>query len=433
MSRGEGRRGRIALWQNLAILVLSLSAVLLLIIVGPLELSGENGLLQLSQLISGDADPPAEASDLSAVSAPVNLVLSNEYGRRGELLTTTLSESAARCGSLIREAVGSAYSPAEVEIGELSRTLEGSSLFMDFLFPLPAQVVASYFGTDFSADRSVRCLMLAATGKENCVLYLWDGEEAVWRYSTAVPESTLLSALSDIDVNGARFACEAGEDYDFLFPLTVLPGERVTRRVLSGATASGATDADRLLGVAGFNVHTNYRYPEGDGTQVIVESPRTLRIRPDGVVEYTGDSDTATGLFLAPAGAEEEPGAVVAALTALRLAEALLPHELSGSGRFFLTGMERGDSGWKITLGVHVEGVPVYHSDAANAAEVTFTGGAVTGFVLHCRSYTAGEEEYRLLPLAQAAAMAAGRKDAMLTVGYVDRGSDRVLPTWLLQ
>ena len=429
----RGSKRRIAVLQNLAILVLSLSAALLLIIVGPLELTGESGLFRLGQLISQDHQPEAEASDLSAVSAPINLVISNSYGRRGELLTTTLSESGAQCGSLIREAIGSAHSPVKASREDLRDALGSGSIFMDFLYSLPSQVVASFFGAEFEADFAVRCLLLASTGEGNCTLFFWNGEATAWRYGTAVPEDTLLVFLNATDVNGAWFAFEAGEDYDFLYPFTLLPAERVSEKVLSAVTSSTATDADRLLSVTGFNVHTNNRYPEEDGTQVIVESPRTLRIHPDGVVEYMGDTETAAELFWVPAGQEEAVTSVEAVLTALRLAETLMPRDLSGNGRFFITGMTEKEGDWQVTLGVHVDGVPVYHVDAANAMEIVFTGNVITAFTIHCRSYTAGEDDYALLPLTQTVAMAEGENGAMLTVGYVDRGNDQVVPVWLLQ
>ena len=86
-----------------------------------------------------------------------------------------------------------------------------------------------------------------------------------------------------------------------------------------------------------------------------------------------------------------------------------------------------------VTLGISANGMPIYYSDSTAAAEVVFTGGAVTGFTLRCRSYALTEETVTLLPLEQAAAIAAGEgEDVFLTAGYVDRGGDTAAPAWLL-
>lgn len=427
-----GKR-RSDLLQNAAILVLSLSAALLLAVVIPLELNGESGLARIGQFFAGEQAQGGQTSDLTHVAAPMNLVFTNSYGRRGELLTTTLSDTALQCGSLIREAAGSASAPEQVPAETLLEWLNGRGIFMDFLFPLPTQVAAGWFGAEYGGEGEVRFLLLSADSGENCALLLWDGSGEAVRCRTAVPSATLLDFLNSVDTNGARFAYEAGEAFSDLSPLTLLPADRLAARTLSAALPAEAVDPDRLLGVLGFNVHTNYRYPEADGTQVVVESPRTLRIQPDGLVVYAGDTESSGALFTIAAPAGEEPTAAGAALTALRLAEAVMPPELSGSGSFFLTGVRREGEGWRVTLGISANGMPIYFSDSTAAAEVVFTGGTVTGFTLRCRSYALTEETVTLLPLEQAAAIAAGEgEDVFLTAGYVDRGGDTAAPAWLL-
>jgi len=419
--------------QNLAILLLSLSAALLLLVVIPLELEGESGLTRLQNLLSGKQTSSAQAADLSAVAAPLNLVLTNDYGRRGELLTTTQADLAIQCGSLIREAAGSSGEAEAAAPDDLRRALQHQSLFMDFLFPMPVQVVAGWFGADFPDKLDVRCLAISAADEGTCSLFLWDGGEQLHRYATAVPASSLLEMLDSIDTNGASFACEAGPDYDALYPYTILPAQQVSLPTIGTSTPVEAISDERLLSVLGFNVHTNYRYPESNGTQVIVEYPRELRIQPDGTVVYTGDAESSAPLFTAPLSAEDgRLSADAAALAALRLANAVMPPELAGSGSFFLTGLEETADGWSVTMGVSAGGVPVYHANGSTAAEIHFTGGTITSFSLRCRCYTLAEKSYSLLPLAQAAAAVQDGSNTMLTTAYVDRGGETAIPTWLL-
>ena len=164
-----------------------------------------------------------------------------------------------------------------------------------------------------------------------------------------------------------------------------------------------------------------------------MESPRTLRVQPDGVVHYNGDSEDGAPLLSVPAAKDEPPSASGAALTALRLAEALWPSQFSGDGRFFLRGIQETAEGWRVSLGVCVGGVPVYYADDTNAMEVQFTGGVVTSFSLRCRCYTLLEERFTLLPLAQASAVAGDAAGGMLTAGYVDRFEETAVPRWLLR
>ena len=75
-----------------------------------------------------------------------------------------------------------------------------------------------------------------------------------------------------------------------------------------------------------------------------------------------------------------------------------------------------------------------YHAalaDGSHAASVTIDGQAITAFSLHCRSYTLSDTPALLLPIRQAAAIAAERYlNAELRVCYDDRGADAVGVSW---
>ena len=62
------------------------------------------------------------------------------------------------------------------------------------------------------------------------------------------------------------------------------------------------------------------------------------------------------------------------------------------------------------------------------------TGSTITYFRLQYRQYTAAEESYHLLPLAQAVHLAGGYEETVfLTKGYVDRGGETVRAQWLVR
>ena len=418
--------------QNLAILFLTLSAVFLLIIVIPLELEGENGLKKIERLLYTEQAPTAQSSDLSTIAAPLNLVLTNDYGRRGEIMTTSLSDTAVQCGSLIREAMGSATGMSAASAPDFQESLNVQNIFMDFLSAMPAEIIAGLFGADFSESCQARCLTLSAAGEDTCTLFLWDGGEQFLRFGTAIPISALQEYLSSVSTNDAKFAFAAGEEYAGLYPYTILPAGRISVNPLTVSTPSEAVSDKHLLSVLGFNVHTNYRYPESNGTQVIVEYPRELRIQPDGTVLYSGDTESTPELFIASPGADQIT-ASDAALTALRLAEEIIPPSFSGNAAFFLSHLEENEQGWNISLDVAVDGMPIYHSSGTSAAEFQFTGSTVTSFSIRCRQYLLSDQTISLLPVTQAAAVAGNSRNAMLTVAYVDRGGESASPFWMLR
>ena len=104
------RRGIEAL-QNLAIALLAASALLLVLLVVSYE-SGRDGRLPSWQELFPPAGEggTASASDLTALSAPVDIVVTNQYGRGSYLLTADDPAIKEQLTRLLQEALGSAGS-----------------------------------------------------------------------------------------------------------------------------------------------------------------------------------------------------------------------------------------------------------------------------------------------------------------------------------
>ena len=116
------------------------------------------------------------------------------------------------------------------------------------------------------------------------------------------------------------------------------------------------------------------------------------------------------------------------------MAYALLPGEVLLDTDFYFTGIEATETGYAITFDYMVDGIPVYLSSGDAAMEVRTTGSTITYFRLQYRQYTAAEESYHLLPLAQAVHLAGGYEETVfLTKGYVDRGGETVRAQWLVR
>ena len=425
-----GKR-RVALLQNACILFLSALAAALLVTVFSYESDGSGPIPSLNNFLSNPAaGESAPSSDLSGMAAPFNLVATSDQGRYGRMLASEVESSLLHSSNLLLEALGSAGSGAVVSEEIFLRALEGTSLFLDYLAPVPASILAGWFGADFTADLEIRYVLIAASGT-GTQLYLWDGVGEITRYDTAVEYTALESLILSFsaDFGDVAFAYEDPETYGHLSPYTVLSSEAAEAMVLTASLPALAGDVDTLLDMLDFNPHTIARYNLTDGIEV-VEFPRTFRVYHDGVIQYSGDADAASALYVIPSRGSA-PTQAEAVLAARRLAEVLLPEEVLPEADFYFTGIHPTESGYLITFDYLVDGIPVHLADGA-ALEVRTTGRAITYFRLQYRQYTAAEDTYHLLPLAQAIHMATAYENVFLTKGYVDRGGETVTAEWLV-
>ena len=439
-NNGMGKRQRGALLQNLSILCLSVMAVGLLVAVFSYEAGGDGPISSLSTLLGAPAASTGEpqSPDLGGMAAPFNLVATSEQGRYGRMLAGTAEREQLHASNLLLEALGSAGNSTVVTEEAFRAALEETGLFLDYLFPVPASVLAGWYGADFSGDAEVRYLLLSASGGEGAQLFLWDGAGSVYRYDTAVEQAVLEELIrsfrqeSGEAAGDVAFAFEDPETYGHLSPYTVLSSEAAQTMVLTASLPELASDVDTLLDMLDFNPHTIARYNLTDGIEV-VEFPRTFRVYHDGVIRYSGDVDDPSALYAIPA-AGETPTQAEAVLAARRLAEVLLPGEVLLDTDFYFTGIEATETGYAITFDYMVDGIPVYLSSGDAAMEVRTTGSTITYFRLQYRQYTAAEESYHLLPLAQAVHLAGGYEETVfLTKGYVDRGGETVRAQWLVR
>ena len=182
--------------------------------------------------------------------------------------------------------------------------------------------------------------------------------------------------------------------------------------------------AYNLLTALDFNAHTLSRYTESSGAEVVEESPRTLRIGPNGNVSFISRGTIASPLYRASG---TGLGEVLAA--GGRLASALAGG--TGSSSLFLQSVEETETGRVLRFRYQVDGIPVYFSDGSDALTVTFQGASVTGFPYRCRAYTPSEEApAALLPAGMAQAIAAAYPDSALSIGYEDDGSGYLTAQW---
>lgn len=411
----EQRRNRRNLVQNLLITLLSLSAVVLFT---------QTQLYNLN-LATGEtaaAGPAQSSAPAEALTAPVRAAVTGDYGRYGGVALTTGDPAFADpLGRRLLEALGSARDYVSSTEAEFLRALRGPSLYYDFLEPLPLSVLAGLLGGGEEVspreDLSARRLLIAAQDG-GTVLHLWDGGGNCFRASTAVSADSLEQVISRYEVGDASFAMDGGGPEQALDPCSLLPAQLPELPVFTlGDPLSVGTDW--LLSALGFNPRSRTRHTESNGTELIMDGDRTLRIRPDGSVHYqSGDEPT---LRIKAAG--ETPTAREAALGAGSLLEGLLS-PVSGEARLWFQSIRRSGDSTVLRFGYQLEGLPVRFQDGGFAAEATLTGNAVTALILRFRQYSQAEEASLLLPLPQALAVAAANPGKELSIGYVERAGE---------
>lgn len=412
----EQRRNRRNLVQNIPITLLSLTAAVLFT---------QTQLYNLNLTTSDTAPGPVQsAAPAAELAAPVRTAVTGDYGRCGGMTFTTADPAFADpLGRRLLEALGSAREYVSCGERDFLRALRGPSLYYDFLEPLPLSVLAELLGGGEAAspreDVSARRLLIAPQDS-GTVLYLWDGAESCFRASTAVSADSLEQVIGRYELGDASFAMDGKGPERSLDPCSLLPGQPPELSAFTlGDPLAGGTDW--LLSALGFNPRSRTRHTESNGTELIMDGDRTLRIRPDNTVHYqSGDEPS-----LRVKAAGDAPTAREAALGAGSLLSGLLS-PVSGEAQPWLQSLRRSGDVTVLRFGYQIGGVPVRFQDGGFAAEITLTGAAVTALNLRFRQYEAAEGDASLLlPLPQALAVAAAADPGQeLFIGYVERNGE---------
>lgn len=410
----EQRRSRRDLIQNIVITLLFLSAAALFTQTQLYSLD-----LGESAVLPGGGQTVAAPAQTAALTAPVRVAVTGTYGRFCSVtLTTGMEEFADPLGRRLAEALGSARSYAPCTEAEFLDALEGPSLYYDFLTPLPVTVLAALVdgGEDvrLEEDLTARRLVIAAW-EGGTALYLWDGGGALFRAATAVSTDSLSQAIGRYELGGAFFAQDREETENLLAPCSLLPETPPELPELT--LGDPLADTSWLLSALSFNPRTRTRYLESNGTELITDGDRSLRIRPNQSVYYQSGKDP----ILKVNAAGELPTLREAALGAGALLNTVMT-PVSGTAAPYLKSIRRNGTVTTLQFDYQTGGVPIRFADGGCAAEVTLTECTVTALTLRFRQYAASEEDSLLLPLAQALAVSARSPGKELTIGYVDGG-----------
>lgn len=198
---------------------------------------------------------------------------------------------------------------------------------------------------------------------------LWDGGSRYYQCATAVQRSALQEVLEQFDFGVSTFAFEE-EAGQHLAPLSLFPDPLPELPQLTAGDAAVSTET--LLTALGFNPHTNSRYVDSGGAEVIVEGDRVIRLGSSGALSYSSGGEAA----LTVEGSGTVPSASEAVSGALALLEQLLPE--GGETTLYLSAFRRTESETHLTFSYQFNGVPIHFADGSAAAEIILTGNIIS-------------------------------------------------------
>lgn len=412
--------------QNLALVLLSLSALFLL---GSMPLFHISWTDQVQSLLAPHpaSGGHAQSSTLADMFPSVHVMVTQdiEYRRYGRLYVPGDDPLLEQIIPLFQEALGSASETGASAELTLRSALDSPCLYLDLTTQLPLEAVAAWLGETVGFSREVRSMALTSEQEDTATLYLRSESGDIFRYNTALPVSAVREVCGSQTSNGSIFAYES--NYAPLAPYTVLVAETPDAPAVQ-TELPAAYSVYNLLTALDFNAHPLFRYTESSGAEVVEESPRTLRVSPDGAVSFTSRGEDSSPLYQVPA-AGEQPTMPECLSAAGRLAAALT--EGTGASPLYLRAVEMAEGGCTVRFGYHAGAIPVFFSDEKDALSVTISGAAITAFTYRCRAYTPTEDTSPLLPAAMAQAIASLYPEAGLSVGYVDGGAGPLAAHWL--
>ena len=435
MSFQQKKRSKLDTLQNIAITVLAVTAVLLFLWTQLYTFAPDGGALDT--LFNGPTAAPDNSATMTSteLQAPVRVAVSGDktYGRYASVTTTTADESFAPLKTFLQEALGSARSFSASSETVFFTALDRPSVYYDFLEPLPLSVLSGLVdGTSGEEQRVARQLVLFAAEDDTVQLVLCDGDGAYYQSQTAITGSDLTGVVNLFELGSGYFAFDytvLSDHYSRIAPTSLFLETLPQLPILS--VSADLPDESSLLEELGFNPHTNSRYTEANGTEVVVEGDHSVRFLPDGTIRYKGSDSETSEPELTVESVGDIPTLQEAASGASDLLNRLLSSYPSDAS-LYLMNIQLSGSGTTLYFDYQSGGIPIRQASGAPAAEVQLNGRRVSSLNLLLRQYTAETDASLLLPMKQTIAIAARQEGKELLIGYTDNGSNTSSAAWLL-
>lgn len=423
--KNKHNRSRVDLCQNLLIVLLTISAVVLLCLSPLVQSSGLSDLFSGRLTSSGDSSTTPQSIPVAAV--PVRMAVGFSHGLyAAQYDQDAVDDLFSQTAALLGEALSGVGKATAISGGQWQSLLSGQYIYFGYLEPVPLASLCTWLsGEDAPGKLSGSASAILLSPQESGALALCYQEgEHFYLCSTELDAALHLDAvLKSTAPNGAMFAFENEALADVLSPYVLFTGGELRAQTYAAASIplSDETRVTQLLTALNFSAQNQ---AEVSGDSIVVDGSETIWLYSDGHVRYYASGN---GRYTAENGLS---GAVSAAWS---LADSALS-PLCGDARLYLSSAQEEPSGqYTVTFGYLLNGSPVYLYDQGWAARFQVQNGFVTDFTLYPRCYTAGEESTLLLPADKAAAALASLSDTAreLIVQYRDSGSGSVVPGWV--
>lgn len=355
-----------------------------------------------------------ESAQMSVTVFPLGMAISASEGKSCAIYydREQLAPAFESFAAPLAEALGSAGSAREITRSEWQDRLLGAGVYFDFYGDQPLSLLSALLGSTAgeAGGFSARSLLLSCTenGVELCLESAADG--LYYSFSTGVSASAVLSRAESYGTDGSYFAFTSG-DFPGVDPNTVILSTQEKMRSALSENSAGAVEMESLMAELGMNSYVIRPYTEADGTRVFVESGKTLRVGADGKISFK-------------AGARERADTTL--IDSVIFASALVQRVLGpccGDAQLCFAGVS-GDSGaYTVRFDYMINGIAVELPEQDAAASVTVSGGEAVKLEFVPRRYTLTQETYPLLPMEQAAAIAAASSGGRISLVYMDGGS----------
>ena len=336
---------------------------------------------------------PVSQDALTETTIPMTVSVRQGLGRATiRRDTTTLSLVYDRFSGLFATALSSATDPVALSVS--ADYLKQWGVLFSYAGQIPAQALSQWLSeTDGQVD-GVYSQYFLALADSQVFLYV-SGRNGVTRYSTQVSQRELLARLEEYAPDGTHLAAEVSDAVCSPFTLWE------SSAILSNYTAVNPLTPElkeTLAELLDFNPYGAGSYTDpATGNITYTENDRSLTISKDGQVILSAQEGSYARF--APDG--ETPADYIAA--ARRLLMSFYAGISSDTGSWYLYDFQEENGVITCTFCAVLDSVPIFPA----GVKVSFRNGALTGFTATVRSFHKTGEISRLMPMEQAAAIAA--------------------------
>lgn len=433
------KRKRLFDWgQNLVILMLALSAVLL---ISQSTLYEGFGIFSTAQKGQQHLTEQIKSQGESSMSVePVTLAVQNPQGRYGVQYDskTTQQLFEDKLGSLLREALSGVKEVIPARKDQWQAVLQGTGswIYYDFSTSLPLDTLSLWLGGERSDAplKGAASTFLLTNVEQTYRLYYFDKVTQAYSICTLAEGSgeRFLASIRDIPQNGALFAFEDSKQFGalnenamILPQLPIMPVYEVKNPIAMPDKATLET----IMRDLSFNPSAAKVFEPADGTAIKEGTAATLRIFNNGTISFHGqESDPRFPV------SQENVGAMIE--RAQELLVTLMANRC-GDARPYLASVEiKENGGALLSFEYHLNGAPVKVYSEGYAAQFTIQNGFILDFTVHLRQYLPTEEKSLILPerLAVANAKAMEKTGYNLRLAYLDTGEAlHITANWILE